>query len=116
MLSIILSTHPPSVNHAYVNANGRRFRSKTYKDWIDFSMEETIDQLPDNFECIPSKVSVSIDVYTKSKRKRDLDNYLKAICDLLNGWIIADDYNIDQILITRHTGCIDKINIDIATL
>jgi len=48
------------------------------------------------------RISASIQVFPPDRRRRDLDNILKPVLDLLvHAGIIIDDENIDRILVER---------------
>jgi len=44
---------------------------------------------------------VIVTAYPPDKRKRDLDNILKALLDAMQGSLYEDDSQIDQLLIKR---------------
>ena len=46
-------------------------------------------------------VEVSLDVYFPDKRRRDLDNVLKAVMDALNGVAYQDDSQIVRLKVVR---------------
>jgi crossover junction endodeoxyribonuclease RusA len=49
-----------------------------------------------------ARLSVSIDVYPRDKRKRDLDGILKVLLDSLqHGGLYNDDSQIDRLLVER---------------
>ena len=49
------------------------------------------------YEQIKGKVGIELEIYFKDKRKRDLDNYFKALFDNLKNTVIEDDENIYEI-------------------
>jgi crossover junction endodeoxyribonuclease RusA len=48
-------------------------------------------------------VKVRIAIYWPDRRKRDLDNAAKSICDGMNGVVYADDSQITEMHITADT-------------
>lgn len=80
---------PPSVNHYWRNVGGRTYiseRGKTYRQAVGvacFGMQP-----------LTGDVAVIIEVTAPDRRRRDLDNLLKASLDALSGWLWHDD---DQI-------------------
>ena len=52
-------------------------------------------------------VSVQIDIYWPDRRRRDLDNAAKSICDAMNGIVYSDDSQIQELKITAN---IDRDN------
>ena len=98
---------PPTVNNyygtlirgkrkiPYIKADGKQFR----KD-----VEEAIHQQLPGFETLQDSLYVEVVLYPPDARRRDLDNYMKALLDaitLSNIW--EDDSQIDQLAIFR--GC-----------
>lgn len=47
-------------------------------------------------------VTMEVEIYWPDKRRRDLDNTVKSICDALNGIAYEDDSQIVQLLTTKH--------------
>ena len=85
---------PPSTNNLFVNrSKGGRFPSQKYADWIQEAGWELKRQRPAK---VAGKVAVLFEFGKPDKRKRDLDNRLKAPLDLLveHGVIEADDDSI----------------------
>jgi len=104
---------PPSVNNYYVKTRNGVFISKAGQAYRSGSLERIADVLgnlsiQDNRLFPLSKpVSVTVVYYPTDKRKRDLDNYKKALYDVItHSGIWEDDSLIDQEFIYR--GCISK--------
>lgn len=98
---MIVLDWPPTVNHYYTVARGRKILSKQgrqyKKDAIFHMMQQRVAKL--TYDCF----AVSIDAYPPDKRKRDLDNLLKPILDALTAYgAITDDSAINHLTITRH--------------
>lgn len=90
---MITIPYPPSVNHYYRNGrNGRKFvaekgQEHRIKVWAICRMETV--------EPIRQKLSVTFICHKPDKRKRDLDNLLKCLCDsLTEGGMWHDDSQI----------------------
>ena len=91
--------YPPTINHYYgrtrsgrvfIKAGGKAYRSQ-------------VIALLSNYKGITGKVSMSVDIYPPDRRKRDVDNILKALCDALtHAGIYEDDSQIYKLLITKH--------------
>lgn len=87
--------YPPSVNHYWrrvgaktlISRSGRRFR------------EDVIGELAAaGVKPLDGPIAVSIDVYPPDRRRRDLDNILKALFDALeHGGAYHDDSQIVRI-------------------
>ena len=48
-----------------------------------------------------ARLIVSINLHPPDKRRRDLDNYLKALLDSCTGFIWKDDEQIDRLILER---------------
>ena len=49
-----------------------------------------------------TRFSVTIDVYTKTRRRADLDNFAKLVLDALEGHAYANDAQVDELTVRRH--------------
>lgn len=92
--------YPPSVNHMYINARGRRFpneKAKAYKTAIsEYVAEYRVPKFED------AKIALIVWAYPPDRRKRDISNLLKIIEDSLqDAGVFNDDFNIDFIEIER---------------
>ena len=103
---------PPSVNNYYVKTRNGVFISKAGQAYRSGSLERIADVLgnlsiQDNRLFPLSKpVSVTVVYYPTDKRKRDLDNYKKALYDVItHSGIWEDDSLIDQEFIYRGVVC-----------
>jgi crossover junction endodeoxyribonuclease RusA len=100
MLVTFTIPYPPSVNHLYG-------RSKWGGEYIKPEGKQfyalTAMLISKHSNAFPSqRLSVTIKMHPPDKRKRDLDNVLKAILDSVtkaNVW--TDDNQIDRLLIER---------------
>lgn len=91
---------PPTVNHywsaghgksRFVSAKGRMFRLAV--------QEAIVEQYRDTFE---GRLQVSVLLHPGDRRKRDLDNYMKALLDALtHAGVWLDDEQIDRLVIER---------------
>ena len=96
--------YPPSVNRYWraigrgrviISREGRDYRRKVGYVIIDSREGE----LP---EPTTERLAVTIKAYMPDRRRRDLDNILKATLDALqNGGMFKDDEQIDDLRITR---------------
>jgi crossover junction endodeoxyribonuclease RusA len=83
---------PPSTNSLFRNVRGRgRVRSEAYKAWAIEAGYRV-----NRAARLKGPVSVSVALCAPDKRRRDADNSLKPILDLLvkHGVIEADDWSI----------------------
>lgn len=95
---------PPSTNHLFVNLPGKgRVKSAEYKAWISAAgwQAKTAVVGKETFKGKPVAVTYSV----PENQRRDLDNYLKALNDVLKlAQIIEDDRHIRKIEIGRWDG------------
>ena len=90
---------PPSVNNLFRNVAGTgRVKTKAYKTWLaeakTLVMAQRIGQ-----QKIPAAYELAVVV---SRSKHDLDNFLKAIGDMLTEMaIVVDDSLAQRIVIER---------------
>jgi crossover junction endodeoxyribonuclease RusA len=82
--------YPVSVNGAFRMHNGARL-SKQYRKWRDDAAVELLSQRPRKHV---GRVHVSIAFRAPDRRRRDIDNLLKAVLDLIvKHGVIIDDSN-----------------------
>ena len=86
---------PPSVNNLFATGSGgRRFRSRRYLGW---ARQAGWDLLAQRTPAISGPVAISVHLTPPDRAKRrDADNYLKPILDLLvaHGVLPADDARV----------------------
>ena len=91
---------PPSLNHYWrcnrghfhISVEGRIFRDRV---WAQFQAAKGRGSLT-------GPLQIAIDAYPPDKRRRDLDNLLKALCDALqHAGCYEDDNQLWSILIRR---------------
>lgn len=94
---------PPSVNHYWQrNRNGS---VRVGDAGVDYRIEMVM--LCKSYPLVPGRVALRIWAYPPDKRKRDLDNILKAMLDAItHAHLIDDDSCIDLIEIKRE--CVVK--------
>lgn len=109
MLSLELPW-PPSINHYWRHTKNGHYISEEGKDYRQLVF----------FHCLKHKnkftkedrISVHIQAHPPDRRKRDLDNVLKALLDSLqHGGIYNDDSQIDRLSISRHLPLEGKVHI-----
>lgn len=103
---------PLSVNNLFRTLpNGLRVKTGKYKAWMKVASDAVKSQ---GVVSIGGPVSVTVLVVRPDRRKRDLDNLLKAVLDtLVLLGVIEDDSVIERILIEWHSdnlgGCLVEI-------
>ena len=91
---------PPTVNHYYTVANGRKILSKRGRKYKEDAWVLAVAQGP-NYR-LEAPISVFIRAYPPDNRKRDLDNLLKPVLDVLTtAGIYEDDSEISDLRIQR---------------
>jgi crossover junction endodeoxyribonuclease RusA len=80
--------YPPSVNTAYRATSKGVIKSKAYRQYSDDCWRAVQNQKALGFD---GPVKVSITLGRPDKRKRDLDNTLKAVLDFLTDFGIWED-------------------------
>ena len=105
---------PPSVNGLYAG-KVRRYKSSKYKDWIQRAYIELKQQETYTIygsEWLEVKLWLYTPIYNKdgSKKKKDVDNYMKALFDFLWDNIEGfDDKNIKKLEAEKHQSTEDYI-------
>ena len=80
---------PPTLNNCFENIRGGRRITQRYREWINEAFWMIKSQKPSKHE---DEVSISIGFVAPDKRKRDLDNLIKPVLDILvKGQVIKDD-------------------------
>lgn len=97
---------PPSVNSLFANVAGRgRIRTTAYKSWAHSAHYSIIAQAPQS-RLVAPPYSVDIVIDTKTRRRFDLDNRLKAVFDILvTAGVMSDDADVVTLCAARYTMC-----------
>lgn len=104
--------YPPSTNHAYTVANGRKIKSATARAyanevaWRVADHVRTGEQPPQDFAT--ERLDVHIDVSPPDARRRDIANIEKLVIDAVAHQLGFDDSQIDVLTLRRAT--IDRTN------
>lgn len=97
---------PFSGNHRHGWAGRRKFRTKSYNEWLTLLQS----QLPETPIFDPEQhLYLEVEFQFKDRRKRDLDNCLKSLLDGLNGRVFHDDCQIHRLQASKSIG--DKFSI-----
>ena len=112
MIKLELSIMPPSVNTLWVNKHRGRYKSKRGKEFEETACSELKSQF--RYKPLASSLKIHIRLYFKDKRKRDIDNYNKAILDSMTKIIYEDDSQIEELNVKKLVGCgFDKVEIEV---
>jgi len=97
---ILLLPFPPTVNSYYTLSQRGMYISKKGTCFAKKVEEAVHEQLPG--VCIDYHVLLEVTLFPPDKRKRDLDNYMKALQDsLIKCGFLKDDSLINQLFIYR---------------
>lgn len=92
---MIYLPYPPTINQLFAG-KARRFKSGKYKAWCNEAEIALQGQSFKFWGDIPLKVELAIQK-PLDKRKRDLDNLIKAPFDMLTGKAWIDDSQVVEI-------------------
>lgn len=84
---------PPSGNHYRGMHNGRFFVKDTaaaFKRRVQIAFQA----VNPNWQPYADNMAVVVNFYLASKKRYDVDNHLKVLCDALNGFVWIDDAQI----------------------
>lgn len=111
MISIELPW-PPTINSYWRRRGDRYFISKQGKQF----RRDTI-LLCSKYKglfCNDERLKLTVKAYPPDKRRRDIDNLLKVLCDSLEAaQIFKDDCQLDEIYIKRYSELTAKVIVDI---
>ena len=115
MIKLELPIMPPSVNTLWVNKHRGRYKSKRGKIFENLACGELKKQF--RYKPLANSLKIHIRLYFKDKRKRDIDNYNKAILDSMTKIIYEDDSQIEELNVKKIVGCgFDKVEIEVEEL
>lgn len=87
---------PPTVNHYYVKTRRGIFISKKGRQFRELVADAINEQLPG--VTLDYRLQVDVILHPRDKRKRDIDNYNKALLDAITiAGLWNDDSQIDQL-------------------
>ena len=91
-----------------VNASYRSFGNKVYKSKILKYFQKQVEAFFENnqsFEKLQGNLSIDITFEIKVIRKRDIDNMLKSLLDVLEGHLFENDNQIFEIRCRKFMNC-----------
>lgn len=95
---------PPSVNTYYRRGQNTTYLTKKGKEFKNNMLNHLLGVLKYKEKPLENRLKVSIELNFKEKRKRDVDNYNKAILDSFNNIIWKDDEQIDELTTKKSYG------------
>ncbi|RKZ94836.1 MAG: hypothetical protein DRQ40_05060 [Gammaproteobacteria bacterium] len=106
---------PPTVNHYYVKSRRGIYISKKGRQFREKVADSINEQLPGVVIGDDDRLKVSVTLHPMDKRKRDVDNYNKALLDAItHAGLWGDDSQVDQLFnyrgeIVKGGMCVVKI-------
>ena len=101
LLELELEGLPPTVNHMYRSAGGRRYKqaeARDYQERVSLALRRLWSGQPYN-----GPAALSITFMTNNRRRWDIDNRVKALQDcLVMSGVLADDRLINVLHVERH--------------
>lgn len=90
---------PPSVNHYWRHNQGRTHISAEGKAFRQIVAWRALEQ---RTKCLSGRLSLTVGAFPPDRRRRDLDNLLKALLDALQAaGCYEDDSQIDRLVVQR---------------
>jgi crossover junction endodeoxyribonuclease RusA len=93
--------YPPSVNTYWRAVRGRNILSKKAREYRVYGAI-AVHLGAGNRQPITARLAVTIHAYMPDRRRRDLDNILKPLLDVMqHAGVYADDEQIDDLRVVR---------------
>ncbi len=96
--------YPPSINHYWRNVGGRTLISRTGRQY----KQEVACELR-GLKPLEGELAIGVFIYPPDKRRRDIDNVLKALLDALQGSVYIDDNQIMRLAIAKQSELQNKV-------
>jgi crossover junction endodeoxyribonuclease RusA len=94
--------YPPSLNRAYRAVSGRVILSAIARDYIDVIAVSTYAQGARSVNPIMGRIAVCMQIFPPDRRRRDIANCEKLLCDsLTKARVWDDDSQIDRLTLIR---------------
>lgn len=107
----IRGLQPPSANVYYRNFHGRMVLSKEGR-----AFKDAVRTKCNGCRKILGGVIIAIIFRFKDQRRRDLDNYFKAVIDATKDILFEDDCMVEQIHSKKLTGCSNDFGFDMIVM
>lgn len=102
MIELVIPDIPPSVNHYWVARGNRRFLSKRGREWKQLVC--LIANKRQNKKYFLDNLELEVEITIPDSRRRDIDNFLKAILDSLQTICYKDDCQIVKLTVSKRYG------------
>ena len=113
MIALSLPT-PPPLSALYRNVSGRgRVKTERYKIWLRAAGNEVLATPPDRRQPIMGKFTLTVLAGRPDKRLRDLDNLLKATCDLLQAHGLVENDCLAESITIAWSAHVEKRRIEV---
>lgn len=103
--------YPPSTNHLYRGAGRHRYRTPEYQAFI-LQCQLILNQ----YDCVliekPTPVAINMILYSR-RQNDDIDNRIKAVLDVLQGYAYENDRQIVALCIHKKTDAAKKGTIEV---
>jgi crossover junction endodeoxyribonuclease RusA len=97
--------YPPTTNHAYLVARGRKVKTQVARDYAHEVMWRVADEMrvdPDGgWPTSDDRLAVRVQVFMPDRRRRDLENTTKLCLDAVCKQLGIDDSQIDRLTLER---------------
>ena len=104
---------PPSANALFIQCGRRRVKSRPYATWRQGAAVVARARL----EPVPEKMPLAVTIVAHCDRRRDIDNLVKPILDMLGvAGIVPDDRYVDQLAVRRETSRMGCVSVRIEAL
>lgn len=103
-------TRPPSANHLWVRARKGMRKSDAYVTWL---MVAAIEARRQTFKRVCGPYRLSISVSRPDRRRRDIDNLIKPVSDLLMHIGAVEDDSDCQSVFAEWAGPGDLVVVDV---
>ena len=104
-MKIILSGNPLSTQNIYrytcMGKFPRLYMTKQGKALKELYQLEAKNQYKKKVMSVGVDIEMTITLFFKDKRKRDIDNYNKLVLDALEGIVFEDDHQIQKLIINK---------------
>ena len=102
-ISFFVEGHPVPKQSFVYDGNGHGHAKPEVKIWQTLvRLRCAEDMMLAGYDMITGELELDLGFILPDKRRRDLDNLSKAVCDALNGMLYKDDSQIVKLTITKH--------------